>query len=329
MQQRSLHIRLHSILTSHLPLLLLGLAPLLLACPLDGQVKNGFDLSDASIKPQRIRRGGPPRDGIPSIDHPRFTSAEGAGWLRPDDRVLGLVHNGVAKAYPLRILDWHEIVNDRFAGEPVVVSYCPLCGSGMAFDAEIDGKARTFGVSGLLYNSDVLLYDRGTESLWSQIQMEAVSGPLKGTELELLPMRNTTWRAWHRQHPDTRVLSRHTGFQRNYDATPYAGYDETPGLYFPVEHRDRRFHPKAPVLGLELDGEIFKAYPFDELDEALGGKTGTITDTVGGRELTVRYDAGAGSAAVFDELGRELPTVRAFWFAWAAFHPDTEVFKAK
>lgn len=329
MLRRFLDDRFPSILASRLTLLLLGIAPLLLACPLDGQVKNGFELKDASINPQRIQRGGPPRDGIPAIDEPRFTGADGAGWLRPDDRVLGLEHNGVAKAYPLRILDWHEIVNDRFAGEPVVVSYCPLCGSGMAFDADIGGEARSFGVSGLLYNSDVLLYDRGTESLWSQIEMEAVSGPLKGTELVLLPMRNTTWRAWRREHPDTRVLSRDTGHRRNYDATPYEGYDETPGLYFPVTHRDRRFHPKAPVLGLELDGETFKAYPFDELDKALDGGSGEIPDTVGGRKLTVRYDAEAGSAAVFDGEGRELPTVRAFWFAWAAFHPDTEVFRAK
>jgi len=313
--------------TCPLPSLLLPVL-LLLACPLDGQVKNGFDLEDASIKPRRIQRGGPPRDGIPALDHPKFTRVDQAGWLRPDDRVLGLVRNGVAKAYPLRILDWHEIVNDRFDGEPVVVSYCPLCGTGMAFDAEIEGKARNFGVSGLLYESDVLLYDRGTESLWSQIAMEAISGPLKGTELELLPMRNTTWEAWRRQHPDTWVLSRDTGHRRNYDATPYEGYDRTPSLYFPVKHRDRRFHPKAPVLGLEL-GDTFKAYPFDELDEALEGKSGELEDTVDGREVTVHYDAEAGSAAVFDAQGRELPSVRAFWFAWAAFHPDTEIFRAK
>jgi hypothetical protein len=317
------------LLAPRAPLLLVALAPALLACPVDGQTKNGFELKNASIPHEEIRRGGPPRDGIPAIDHPKFTDADGAGWLRPDDRVLGLARHGVAKAYPLRILVWHEIVNDRFAGESVVVSYCPLCGSGMAFEAEIGGEARSFGVSGLLYNSDVLLYDRGTESLWSQIEMEAVSGPLKATKLRLLPMRNTTWQAWRSEHPDTRVLSRETGHRRDYDATPYEGYGETPDLYFPVTHRDRRFHPKAPVLGLELDGETFKAYPFDELDEALDGKSGEIADTVGGQELTVRYDAEAGSAAAFDAEGRELPTVRAFWFAWVAFHPDTEVYEAK
>jgi len=307
---------------------MLALAPLLLACPADAQVKNGFNLKNASIDPEQIHRGGPPRDGIPAIDRPRFTQADDTGWLRPEDRVLGLELGGLAKAYPIRILDWHEIVNDRFGDRPVVVSFCPLCGTGMAFDARIDGETRTFGVSGLLYNSDVLLYDRGTESLWSQIEMEAITGPMKGTELTLLPMQNTTWKAWRKEHPETLVLSRETGFRRSYDATPYEGYGTTPSLYFPVGHRDLRLQPKAPVLGLELAGTS-KAYPFDRLDKALQGKSGTLTDTVAGRKVEIRYDAEAGAAAVFDEKGEELPSVRGFWFAWAAFHPDTEVFEAE
>lgn len=310
---------------------ILSLLPLL-ACAADAQVKNGFDLKGSSIKPQEIHRGGPPRDGIPALDHPRFTPAEAAGWLRPDDRVLGLAHGGVAKAYPIRIMDWHEVVNDEIAGKAVAVTYCPLCGSGVAFDAEIDGRVRSFGVSGLLYNSDVLLYDRGTESLWSQLEMEAVSGPMKGTEMEILPLRHTTWEAWREEHPRTLVLSRNTGHRRNYDATPYHGYEKSPRLYFPVDHRDRRFHPKTQVLGVELEGTS-KAYPLSELDEALDGKAGTVIDTVGERRVEVRYDPKSGSAAVYEATegeaaGPEIAGVTAFWFAWAAFHPETEVFEA-
>lgn len=296
--------------------------------PAAAQMKNGFDLKGSLIKPAEIRRGGPPRDGIPALDRPRFTTAEGARWLRPEDRVLALERNGVAKAYPIRILDWHEIVNDRFRGEPVVVSYCPLCGTGVVFDARVAGEARSFGVSGLLYNSDVLLYDRQSESLWSQLMMKAVAGPLKGTDLEALPVRHTTWEAWQREHPDTLVLSRDTGHRRNYDATPYQGYDRTPSLYFPVNNRDRRFHPKAQVLGVEVDGK-FKAYPFEELDEELAGESGRLTDTLAGQGVTVHWDADAESAVAFDAEGRELPGVIGFWFAWAAFHPDTEVFEAE
>jgi hypothetical protein len=126
---------------------------------------NGFDVSDALIPRSEIMSGGPPRDGIPALTDPAFESAAAAG-LAPDDRVLGLARNGIAKAYPLSIMTWHEIVNDRFDAEPVVVTYCPLCFTGMAFGAALDGRRHDFGVSGLLYNSDVLMYDRQTESLW-------------------------------------------------------------------------------------------------------------------------------------------------------------------
>ena len=134
-------------------------------------------------------------DGIPSIDQPEFKKAS-AVKLEEGARVLGVMVNGVAKAYPISIMNYHEIVNDEFAGQPVVVTYCPLCGSGIAFDAAIDGQAKTFGVSGLLYNSDVLLYDRQTQSLWSQIMMQAVTGPMAGKELQMLPTMNTSWGEW-------------------------------------------------------------------------------------------------------------------------------------
>ena len=188
---------------------------LLAAVTTSGQSLNGFDLSNASLPVSQILSGGPPRDGIPAIDRPRFIAARQAAFLGDDDRVLGVYHKGIARAYPIRILNWHEIVNDQFAGEAVVVSFCPLCGTGTAFST-LHGKAKTFGVSGLLYNSDLLLYDRETESLWSQIAATAISGPLRGEGLTLLPVAHTTWADWRKRYPDTTVLSTDTGYSRDY-----------------------------------------------------------------------------------------------------------------
>ena len=134
---------------------------------------NGFDVGNASIPVDEILPGGPPRDGIPAIDNPVFMDAQKATFLSEDDRVIGIARHGITRAYPIAILNWHEIVNDRIGQESIVVTYCPLCGTGMVFAA---GSALSFGVSGLLYNSDVLMYDRQTDSLWSQLKMEAVSG---------------------------------------------------------------------------------------------------------------------------------------------------------
>ncbi len=294
------------------------------AAKLKAQVKNGFDLQGSLVPVTEIEHGGPPRDGIPALDRPQFVPAASADYLKPDDRVLGLELNGIVKAYPIRILDWHEIANDDFNGEPVVVTYCPLCGTGVAFSAEIGGSRKTFGVSGLLYNSDVLLYDRQTESLWSQLLGKAVTGPLKGTELKLIPMRHTTWRAWKREHPDTQVLDIRTGYRRNYRDTAYRGYDKSRSVMFPVSHRDRRYHPKEQVIGIEVDRQ-FKAYPFVELART----SGVIHDTINGLKIRVVFDAENASAVVFDEAGNELPGVTGFWFAWVAFHPDTDVFQVR
>jgi len=175
------------------------------------QVKNGFDLEDALVPVDMIQSGGPPRDGIPALSRPRFVSAKEADFLEQTDRVLGITLNGVSRAYPIKILNFHEIVNDRFSDASVVVTFCPLCGTGIVFRGSIEGVDHSFGVSGLLYNSDVLLYDQQTESLWSQIGGRAISGPRKGTPLERLPVTHTTWEDWLGRHPDTRVLSIDTG----------------------------------------------------------------------------------------------------------------------
>lgn len=201
---------------------------------------NGFDLKGSIVPAREIMKGGPPRDGIPAIDRPRYRSADQVRYLNDDDLVLGLVHNGVAKAYPTRVLVWHEIVNTDFNGDPVVVTFCPLCGTGLAFSAIQNNRELDFGVSGLLYNSDLLMYDRQTEGLWSQIPGKAITGTLAGTRLERLPVIHLTWAEWKKQYPDSLILSKDTGYNRDYSRAPYSGYEKTERLYFPVSKRDWR-----------------------------------------------------------------------------------------
>ncbi|HEY3326405.1 MAG TPA: DUF3179 domain-containing protein [Novimethylophilus sp.] len=287
-------------------------------------VKNDFDLTGSLVPADEILSGGPPRDGIPAIDRPKFVRAGEADHVKPQDRVLGIERGNIAKAYPISIMNWHEIVNDRFGNDAIAVTYCPLCGTGMAFDASVGNKPLNFGVSGLLYNSDVLLYDRQSQSLWSQIMRTAVSGPFKGTKLNSVPIMHTTWADWKKRHPDTLVLSTDTGYRRDYQRNPYAGYEANEGIIFPVKFRAQGYHPKEQVIGLEIDGK-FKAYPFAELAKT----SGEIADEVNGRHVTVRFDAEHRAGTVFDDKGRELPTVIAFWFAWYGFHPEAEIFHAK
>lgn len=289
---------------------------------------NGFDLQGSLVPPEAVERGGPPRDGIPAIDRPRFVAAA-RSLLNPGDRVLGLNHKGVVRAYPVRILNWHEVVNDRPAGDPIVISYCPLCGTGMAFDAKVRGqpgpRELTFGVSGLLFNSDVLLYDRATASLWSQLRQLAISGPLKGTELTAMPLEHTTWEDWRRRFPATEVLSFETGVARDYGRDPYAGYEAVNRLMFKVQHGDDRIGPKEWVLGLTV-GKARRAYPFRTL-AARVNQDGVFEDRLGGQVVSIRYDARHRTARAEDAAGKPIASVTAFWFAWVAFHPDTELLR--
>ncbi len=283
---------------------------------------NGFDLSDTLVPSAQIHHGGPPRDGIPAIDEPKFVNIGGVNFLEDDDRVLGMHRNGTVKAYPIRILNYHEIVNDKFGDEAVVVSFCPLCGTGMAFSANVGGETHSFGVSGLLYNSDVLLYDRETESLWSQIMRKAISGKMKGTSLGQLALTHTSWRDWRERHPNTLVLSTDTGHARNYNRSPYAGYETTSKVFFPVSNKNAKYHPKELVMGLKL-GDQTKVYPFAELSKG----PSVVNDSFAGRLLRIEFDARHRNGRIVDQHGKEIPTTIAYWFAWVAFHPDTEVFE--
>ncbi|MBT6716204.1 MAG: DUF3179 domain-containing protein, partial [Nitrospina sp.] len=266
------------------------------------------------------------KDGIPSIDNPRFLTAEEAdgSLLRNADRVLGFSYNGHARAYPIKILNWHEIVNDKVGGQPVVVSFCPLCGTGMVFDANVKNRRLKFGVSGLLYQSDMLLYDHQTESLWSQIKSEAVTGPMTGTRLKLLASTHTNWGSWKKKHPHAKVLSDKTGFRRPYDRDPYQGYESNSRLMFDVRLMSSKYPPKEKVIGIEMDGKA-KAYPFSELNKSRS----PVTDIFNKMPIQIFYDRKTRTAVIKDSKDKELPSVVGFWFAWFAFHPETKVFVAE
>lgn len=284
--------------------------------------KNGFDYSGALVPVDEVFWGGVSRDGIPPIHNPKFVAAGDEDFVKDRDRVLGLVHNGIAKAYPVQILDRHEVVNDRFGDDAVVVTYCPLCFSGMAFTTQFGGVDLKFGVSGLLYNSDVLLFDYRTESLWSQLLSTAISGPMKGSEIPAIPTANTTWRDWQNRHPDTLILSTDTGFRINYRTSPYRDYQRKSRLMFPVAEHNRSYRNKDLVLGLRINGAQ-KAYPFKELRANDQAK---FSDSVGGTKLTIEWQEKEKYARALDASGREIPTVIVYWFAWYAFHPGTEIF---
>lgn len=287
----------------------------------EAQTKNGFDLSEASINKKEIVSGGPPRDGIPSIDRPKFIAQKKVDYLRDDDIVIGLVRGHIARAYPIRILVWHEIVNDVIGEDAVAVTYCPLCGTAMVFGRKIDGKVRTFGVSGLLYRSDILMYDRESESLWSQLAMKAVSGPAVGMELTWLPSEHLTWKAWREKYPHGEVLSTDTGYDRNYGGEAYASYLSSEKTMFPVPHTRKELPNKAWVIGIVIDGKA-KAYPISDLPTY-----NAIEDKVGSKQVVVRYDAEKRYPQIASPEGEQIPSVMVFWFAWQAFYPKTDIWK--
>ena len=286
--------------------------------------KNGFDLGNAIIPTGDILSGGPPKDGIPAIDKPKFVAPDEAAFLQDNDPVVGVTLHGTARAYPLRILVWHELVNDQIDDTPFVVSYCPLCGTSMVFAGETGGERLTFGVSGLLYQSDVLMYDRQHNSLWSQLAMKAVSGPKVGTALKWLPSRMMSFKAWKEEHKKLKreVLSTDTGFSRNYNRNPYVNYESNNQVWFRVPKTRSELASKAWVIGIVINGKA-KAYPISPL-----ALRGGITDEVDGVKLKVSYDAEKQSPRVIlVKTGEEVPFTRVFWFAWQAFYPDTGLWR--
>jgi len=235
----------------------------------ESEIEEGVKVSAAGLRyivePSKILSGGPPKDGIPSIDNPKFVSLQEADkYIEDNELVLAIINKGVKRVYPLQILVWHEIVNDVIADDPILITYCPLCGSGIAYERLIDGVEVEFGTSGKLYNSNLVMYDRKTDTYWSQIDGKAIVGDLAGKELKEISIDTVVWRDWKKEHPDSEVLSRDTGRIRNYGRDPYGSYYEDSFLIFPVESEDNRVHPKTVIFGIEVN-EVFKAYREDVL----------------------------------------------------------------
>ena len=205
---------------------------------------------------REIRSGGPPPDGIPSIDAPQFLSSGQVEFLAENEPVLAVDIDGDARVYPVQILMWHEIVNDTVGGIPVAVTYCPLCNSAVAYDRRVEDRIMEFGTSGLLWNSALVMYDRQTETLWSHFTGEGIVGELTGVELDTFPVATVPWGLWRDAHPDGLVLSRDTGFDRSYGRNPYPGYDDVNSQPFLFEGDvDGRYTAMTRIVGVELDGE--------------------------------------------------------------------------
>ena len=260
------------------------------------------------------------RDCIPSIDEPKYVAASAADFLADDDVVIALSWKGEHRAYPARILDHHEIVNDTIAGTPLAVTWCPLCGSAVGVHREIDGQVSEFGVSGLLYNSDLVFYDRTTNTLWDQVVATGIVGPLTGTKLELFPVTMTTWGRWRKKHPDTMVLSTDTGFDYDYSVDAYARYRKSSGLMFPVRQTDDRLRPKSVVFGFDL-GDTRIA-----ITEALLAEQKSVSHELNGHTMIITM-GDDGFVVLETEDGRSHAPIRLFWFAWFTFHPQTELVK--
>lgn len=320
----------------------------------------------ASIRLDEVEWGGVPVNGIPPLDHPKSIPAREAEYLDDGNVVFGVFIDGAARAYPQRILAWHELASDRLGGREITLVYCTLCGTAIPYASRVGGRVRRFGTSGLLYESNKLMFDAGTHSLWSSIDGRPVVGPLVGSglRLEALPIVTTSWGEWRRRHPDTTVLSIATGFARDYsEGAAYRDYFSTDQLMFDVSKHDSRLPNKAEVLVLRLppslagdtgpvaiSADFLSRHPVYEVDipaprlvvitspaganrvYLAGARRFTGMDAAGrvrdgqGRAWTVSEDA---LRATFDptlELAR-VPAHRAFWFGWFAQHPDTLLIK--
>lgn len=285
------------------------------------EIKTLPDGTKYIVHPNKLLSGGPSKDGIPSIDDPEFITIEEADeFLDDDELVLALDFNGKQRAYPFQILVWHEIVNDKINGKPVLVTYCPLCGTGIVFERLVNEEEIEFGVSGKLYNSNLVMYDRKTDSYWYQVTGQAIIGEFTGTKLKVIDSEVIQWKNFKQAFPNADVLSRDTGYTRSYGADPYEDYYASSRIIFSVENQDQRLHTKAIVYGIEINGKV-KAYPEDVIN-----KREKVTDNFNG--VKIEYNRDENDAVTFINLdtSKNIIPIRSFWFAWVAAYPDTELF---
>lgn len=235
------------------------------------------------IPQNQVLDGGPGKDGIPALSNPDLISAAQANYLDDNDLVLGFGEGNDIRAYSHKILDYHEIINDKIDNTSVAVIYCPLTGTGIGWNRVIDGRETTFGVSGLLYNTNVIPYDRATDSNWSQLALLSVQGQLKGTRPDVINLVETTWGTWKEMYPNTRVVSTNTGHNRNYQRFPYGNYKtDNSSIFFPISKNDTRLPAKERVLTLFAE-DIAKSYSI----ETFGNENRLIKDEFVGERLVV------------------------------------------
>jgi hypothetical protein len=278
----------------------------------------GFILSNPTVDPAGIIAGGPGKDGIPVVDAPEFASVAEATWVGPTTEVLGVEIGGESHAFPVRTLEYHQVVNDEIGGVPLVVTYDPLAGTPRVYRRKLGDRTLHFGVSGLLYNDNFLLYDRETESLWSQFTGEAIAGELAGRRLTPVVVRQVTSAHWIRRAPGSVYLRQPDPEHIEYRISPYQTYWVQDKILFPVAARDSRYHPKELVAGVVVDG-VARAY----LGSIVTREGGSLEDTIGGVTLRLAYDTDTGTFTW--EAPDGVRVDEAYWLAWKAFHPDTEI----
>jgi len=345
-------------LYSLIPTLVLGI----IACGDDEAGSSAGSIPDAWLIPSNEVIEALGRDGIPSLQNPEFTTPQEADntYLFSTDLVIGYKSGNEVRAYPHKILDWHEIVNDMVDGKSLAITYCPLTGTAIGWETEIDGEETTFGVSGLLYNTNLILFDRKTDSKWSQMLLQSVNGELIGTHIQTFQVVETTWAFWKAMYPQTKVLSINTGHSRNYLNFPYGEYRNNDNLIlFPFTPEDSRLPNKDRVHGVIVDGEA-KVYPLNVFEGdiqvvedgfhglelvVVGSKNRNFINSFerGGLTFTAVQDGGDvimqdnegntwdvfGVAKSGPRQGQQLTPTQSFigyWFSWGAFYPNPEIY---
>lgn len=317
-----------------------------------------------SIPKNKIFDGGPGKDGIPALEDPERVSVADGGYLLDQELVLGYFDGENAIAYPLQILDWHEIINDELNNFQFAITYCPLTGTGIGWDRTIKGNdPTTFGVSGLIYNNNLIPYDRQTNSNWSQMRLDCVNGPLINTEIKTFQLLETRWFTWKEMYPNTKVLSLNTGVDRPYGLYPYGDYKTNEdNLLFPLDIDDRRLNRKERVHGIIID-DVAKVYRFGSFTSS----NTLINDIVNGREVIIVGNVNKNFIVSFypelengtniilnaideanvileDNLGnkwdvfgyavsgpargerlKRTESFMGYWFSWGTFYPNSEI----
>ncbi len=346
-------------------ILLLSIITLLASCSSSGDTAQSENpqSSEWLIPINEVKDGGPGKDGIPSIDNPNFTSASNATFLNDNDLVVGVLKGDEAKAYPHIVLDWHEVVNDEINDTFITLNYCPLTGTAFGWESMVSGTKSTFGVSGLLYNANLILYDRKTDSNWSQLRLECVNGELINNKPQLLDVVETNWKTWKTLYPDTKILTTETGFSRTYGTSPYGDYTTNNGRFIFIPSIINSALPNKERVYAIIDGNKSKVYQFSDFTN---GKT--IRDTFNNKDylivgnediiygfklsseyanLTFEYDFTGTEAFFKDNEGNKwsifgkaiegqrtgesllgAKSVMSYWFAIAVFYPDPQIYSA-